>query len=89
MSDLQCWAYGPNGRCHHPAGHPGDHILEIPWTDDQCVVPTLGRTQPAPAMTGIAPAPVQEPVPEEAEPCVACNHFHKSAACKCGCYAHI
>jgi hypothetical protein len=88
----QCWAYGPNGRCHHPAGHPGDHIIEITWTDDQCVtpgVPTLGQSQPAPAMTDVSYAVVQDPVHDEPEPCVACNHMHKSGACKCGCYEHI
>ena len=94
MTERQCWAYGPEGRCHHPAGHPGDHLIEITWTDNDCIEPG----QPAKAMTGMSAAvvqhvqePVQENVqePEEAEACVACNHFHKSAACKCGCYAHI
>ena len=91
MEERQCWAYGPNGRCTHPAGHPGNHIIEYTWTDDECVtpsVPNLGHSQPATAMTDMTPAVVQEPV-QEPEPCVACNHHHKSAACKCGCYAHI
>lgn len=90
MTERQCWAYSPNGRCHHPAGHPGDHIIEITWTDDECIQPG----QPAMAKTeiGYETVPVQESVrvvTEEAEACVACNHFHKSDACKCGCYAHI
>ena len=98
MTERQCWAYGPNGRCHHPAGHPGDHLIEITWTDEECTVPTLGHPQHAKAETVISPAAIQHVAPvvqelvqesEEAEACVACNHFHKSAACKCGCYAHI
>ena len=90
MTERQCWAYGPNGRCHHPAGHPGDHIIEITWTDNECVTPG----QPAPSMTGISPAPaVQEPVQvvqdEEPEACIACNHMHKGGECRCGCYNHV
>ena len=86
--ERQCWAYGPNGRCHHPAGHPGDHLIEITWTDDQCIQPG----QPAKAVTGIsvaAPEPVREPVREEVEACVACGHMHMSAGCNCGCYKHV
>jgi len=41
MKERQCWAYGPNGRCTHPAGHPGNHIIEYTWTDDECVTPTV------------------------------------------------
>lgn len=88
MTERQCWAYGPNGRCHHPAGHPGDHIIEITWTDDQCIQPG----QPAKAVTGISVAVqehVQETVYEESEPCVACGHMHRSAGCNCGCYKHV
>lgn len=89
MEERQCWAYGPQGRCTHPAGHPGNHIIETTWTDDECITPG----QPEPAKTGIsqatiAPA-VQEPVQEEPEACVACSHMHRGGTCKCGCYEHI
>lgn len=94
MTERQCWAYGPDGRCTHPAGHPGDHIIEITWTDDECVTPgqpAMAKTVISPAVVQHVPPVVQEPVQEseEVEACVACNHFHKSDACKCGCYAHI
>ena len=89
MTERQCWAYGPNGRCHHPAGHPGDHIIEITWTDNECVTPG----QHGPSVTGISPATVvqhvQEPVQDEPEACVACNHMHKGGECRCGCYNHV
>lgn len=91
MQERQCWAYGPQGRCTHPAGHPGNHIIEYTWTDDECVtpsVPTLGHSQPATAMTDTSAA-INEPAQEASEACVACGHMHKSGACKCGCYEHI
>jgi len=82
----RCWAYGPQGRCTHPAGHPNDHVIEYTWTDNECVtpsVPTLGQGQPAQAMTGTSS------VIDKPEPCVSCGHMHKSDACTCGCYSHI
>jgi hypothetical protein len=82
-----CWAYGPNGRCTHPAGHPGNHVIEITWTDDECVIP--GHSVPATLMTDISDAVVHDVLQDEPESCVACNHMHKSGACKCGCYEHI
>lgn len=90
MSIRTCWAYGPNGRCDMPAGHTGDHSITIAWTDDQCVVPSLGQGQPAQAVTEMSDVTVQVPVQvKEVESCVACDHMHKAGPCKCGCYSHI
>jgi hypothetical protein len=79
----QCWAFNQKGsRCEHPAGHPGDHMVGIQWTDAACAVPD--ELKPIPYV------PTEKPVVEtKPESCVACDHMHKAGVCKCGCYEHI
>jgi hypothetical protein len=85
MTDIkQCWAYNKKGqRCEHPAGHPGDHVVGVQWTDEECATPTE-----------LAPPPPLPPLPppvlvQEVVSCVACQHKHKGGACKCGCYEFV
>lgn len=80
----QCWAFHRDGaRCQHPAGHPGNHMIEQTWTDLECATP--GEFAPVPYV------PVEKPKaePTKSDPCVACEHMHKGGTCKCGCYEHI
>jgi len=81
-----CWAISAalKARCDMPAGHAGDHSITVSWNDDQCWSPETDE----PIALQVVP-PVQEPVQEEPEGCVACSHMHKSGECKCGCYEHI
>lgn len=91
----QCWAYHRDGmRCEHPAGHPGDHVVQKTWTDLQCATPgEFTPSAPATLMTDTSQAldiPMPEPMPAIApNTCVACGHKHKSGECKCGCYEFI
>lgn len=84
----QCWAFHKDGtRCGHPAGHPGDHAVEMTWTDEECALPTEQHVQ-VPVQV---PVPAAAPAPLEEKPvkCVACSHHHKGGACKCGCHEFI
>lgn len=83
----QCWAYNVGGqRCDMPAGHPGDHGIQMTWTDDECYAP-IKHQLPAKGPSG-ASEPAPKPAPE-ATGCVACSHKHKGGECKCGCYEFI
>ncbi len=83
MTDIrQCWAFHVDGtRCEHAAGHPGDHAVEITWSDDECVIP--GSSNPISLPT--PPEPVVKVIDS---PCVACQHKHQGE-CSCGCYEFI
>ena len=86
MSEVrQCWAFHRDGmRCEHPAGHPGDHVVQKTWNDLQCATPGEFEITPPPA----APIP-PPPVAEEDVKCIACGHKHRSGTCKCGCHEFI
>jgi len=84
----QCWAYSTDGmRCEHPAGHPGSHIVEFTWDDDECAVPVQNPVQ-VPATPPSAPPQVPDLVATTVK-CVACQHQHKGGPCKCGCHEFI
>lgn len=95
MTEIRtCWAISAAlmARCDMPAGHTGEHSITVSWGDEQCWSPETDepvalKVVPPDIMSGPVDNPVQEPV--QPEPCVACNHMHKSGDCKCGCYEHI
>jgi hypothetical protein len=80
----QCWAYYDSNRCSLRAGHQGDHVRKITWTDADCqgapLIEVLAVDEPVPFI------PVQQPNPVGR--CVACSHSH-SGECKCGCKEFI
>lgn len=84
MTDIrQCWAFHVDGtRCGHPAGHPGDHAVEITWTDAECAMPSSPNPIPVPVSPEPAPAPLNTV-------CVACQHKHTGSCDACGCYEFI
>ena len=85
----QCWAFHSDGtRCELPAAHPGDHAVERTWTDAQCATPGEFTPQSAPATSNHIQAGVPELV-EKPNKCIACNHAHRNADCKCGCHSFI
>ena len=98
----QCWAFHRDGmRCEHPAGHPGDHVVQKTWTDLECATP--GEFGESPIIATVSTASLREalaapapsiPIPPDPDPadagkCVACNHKHKGGPCKCGCYEFV
>lgn len=82
----QCWAYKDGNRCTSRAGHQGDHVKKITWTDSECqgapLIEVMAVDQPIPFM------PVELPQPKPVGKCVACNHSH-AGECKCGCKEFI
>lgn len=80
----QCWAFHKDGvRCEHPAGHPGDHLIQKTWSDAECALPSV--FEPAPQV--VSPPP--PPLVVEVVSCVGCGHKHRGGPCKCGCYEFI
>ena len=83
----QCWAYHDGNRCSLRAGHPGDHVRKITWTDADCqgaqLIEVLAVDAPIPFI------PTQTEQPRPATKCVACQHQHPGGECKCGCKTHI
>jgi hypothetical protein len=51
-----CWAYNQQAqRCSQPAGHPGNHVISIEWSDEDCLDPmelldATTRFMPVPAV---------------------------------------
>lgn len=84
MSEIrQCWAFHKDGtRCDMPAGHPGDHSVQMTWTDSDCAIPGDPVQKPV-------QVPLPAPLVEAPIQCAACKHSHKGGACKCGCYEFI
>lgn len=81
----QCWAYYDSNRCSLRAGHQGDHVRKITWTDADC--------QGAPLIEVFADEPIpltitQPPPPPPDGKCVACHHKH-TGECKCSCKEYI
>ena len=87
----QCWAHSPTRmRCSLAAGHDGRHSHSITWTEDECYTPSLHAKDvvPTPTITGNFVLP-EKPAKQEITRCVACNHQHRGAECKCGCREFI
>jgi hypothetical protein len=86
----QCWAFHKHGsRCEHPAGHPGKHVVSKEWDDLDCATPGEFESQPATLVTEKSVTEPQPVLQEKPLKCVACNHAHRNAECKCGCHEFI
>lgn len=93
MSEIRtCWAISAalKARCDMPAGHSGDHSITVSWDDNQCWSPEIDEPVALRVVTpDMMSGAVDNPVETEPSACIACNHMHKNADCKCGCYEHI
>lgn len=67
----QCFAYSGEGmRCEKPAGHAGNHLINISWDDSECYIPTAPPRRPLSPTSWLSPnrTPLMEDVlPEQAQ----------------------